>query len=759
MLTPCYTIDHITFLRYDELASLNHTTLLPSSVSTMALVDDLPIALRRTRRSSVASRANPVEAHAHAHAHDAKPPNGPKSEHLLSTPSRGSKKRVRFSDPGLSTQPDADCDAEPDSPASPTGLTPHIRRTTLDPGSGNKRRRHSGSSSAARPEAFDSTIDTMHTGEVTFLPLRQVLDSRVKRRIRRNGLSEEINLISAEKRRKAQQTKEEIAALRAEVAARDAEIRRLSGATVVNDEDEASIDDLKQQLAQVRRTLKSPASSHGTEDTIEYDTTRQDWMRVSREPFSGEHSDMDVDSDLDDSEFGDTTMAELVCSTPSRRSSDIRNSFPTPPSTSPPPGFLTPSRRQVATSPTNHAVVQTSFTDNDKQELEDELASLHLEVAKLTSTLETYENMTSRLSEKLNPFAPKGGSAAAIIMDTRSPTVKVEAQLNNLLQAFSDRTASLAEVSTSLGELGFPGGDAGDMVASLSSAFREARLELEYLTPGEIAMPLSAAGSSVLDLLLTRLRELARRSLECEDAIDEYHALEVSLRKQLSARVEAMDGMKTEMRALQRQSRRKDARVKELEAGVERLKGSVKSYTRDVSELEGLVQRYEDDLDSANKGLRRAEEDNQADLEEWSDALRGKNSTIAMLEEKLGLALEQTSELKDQLDSLQNQQKQLSAGHKEELSSMTKRHGAALALRDEGVSELRLEINHANEALRSAHETIQCLHAENSALSGRADSEKAKAKAAVDTMKSELERVVRMGQDLVATPRRSTRRG
>ncbi|KUI60207.1 hypothetical protein VP1G_07390 [Cytospora mali] len=718
------------------------------------MLDDLPIALRRTRRTSTAPQPKFEEAH-HTEAL-----NSTKSARLLSTPSRGSKKRVRFSDPGLSTTEQVIDDEDPeDNAVSSTGLTPHIRRTTLNPELGNKKRRHSGAASADRPDVFDSTIDTMHTGEVTFLPLRQVLDGRVKRRIRRNGLSEEINTISAEKRKKAQQTKEEIAALRAEVAARDAEIRRLSGATEVTEEDEANMDDLKRQVAEVRRSLKSPDSSHETEDTIEYETTHEDWARAVRSPFTGGYSDMDVDSgsDLDD-EFGDSTMAELACSTPSRRSSNIRNSFPTPPSTSPPPGFSTPSRRQVDT-PTSHAVVQTSLTDIDKQELEEELASLHLEVAKLTNTLESYEAMTSRLSDKLTPFAPKDGSASALIMDSRSPTVKVEAQLNNLLQAFSDRTASLAEVNTSLGELGFPGGDANEIVSSLSSAFRAVRLELEYLTPGEITLPLTAAGSAVLDMLLTRLRELARRSLECEDAIDEYHALEASLRKQINARVEAMDNMKKELRTMERQSRTKDARMKELEAGVERLKGSVKSYTRDVSELETLVQRLEGELDEANKGLRKAEEDNQADAEEWSDAIKEKDSTIALLEEKLGLALEQTSELKDQLDSLQNQRKQLSAGHKEELSSMTKRHGAALALRDERVSELRLEIDRVNEALRNAHETIQNLRVENSSLSSRLDSEKVKAKAAVDAMKTELERVVRMGQDLVATPRKNPRRG
>lgn len=670
----------------------------------------------------------------------------PKSP-TFTTPSRGAKKRVRFSDPGFSSDHDAQLNAEHVSAS--TGLTPHIRRTTLEPGSGTKRRRHSGPVTQDRPDAFDSTIDTQHSGEVTFLPLRQVLDGRVKRRIRRNGLSEEINIITAEKRRKAQQASDEIAALRSEVAAKDAEIRRLSGATVVgheaDDETHESIEELKRQVSQLKRVLKSPDSSNETEDTIDYSTTRVDWAIRVQDPFSGDYSDMELDDDDDgDEEFGDRTIAELACSTPSRRSSsNVRNSFPTPPSTSPNLRPVTPSRRSQPVTPTSQAAaaVQTSFTAAEREELEDELASLQLEIAKLTGTLETYESMTSRLSEKLSPFAPKDGSAAALIMDSRSPAVRVEAQLNNLLQALSDRTAALEGLDASLGELGFPGGDASEVVLSLSSAFRTARLELEYLTPGEIALPLTAAGAAVLDLLLVRLRELAKRTLECEDAIDEYHVLEQSLRKQLSARAEAMDAAKADRDALAGQAAGKDSRIRELEVGVQRLKGAVKSYTRDVSELETLVQRLEGDLDTASKDLREAREQNEE-----------KDFDISMLEEKLGLALEQTSELKDQLE-------QLRARHREDVFSMSQRHGVDLVMRDARVSELRAEVDRVNEALREANETVQNLRVENGALGDRLDSEKAKAKAAIDTMRNELERVVRMGQDLMATPRKNHGRG
>lgn len=705
------------------------------------VLEDLPIALRRTRRSS---------AVLHSHPQETQPPKSPN----VSTPSRGAKKRVRFSDPGPASDHNAQVDDEPVSGS--TGLTPHIRRTTLEPGSGTKRRRHSGPVAVDRPDAFDSTIDTRYSGEVTFLPLRQVLDGRVKRRIRRNGLSEEINVITAERKRKAQQTSDEIATLKSEVAAKDAEIRRLSGATEIGQEDDEtqdSIDELKRQVSQLRRVLKSPDSSNETEDTIDYNTTHMDWAIQVRDPCPSEYSDMelDIDDEDEDLEFGDRTIAELACSTPSRRSANIRNSFPTPPSTSPHLGPITPSRRHPVT-PTSQAAVQTSFTKADREELEDELASLQLEIAKLTGTLETYESMTARLSEKLSPFAPKDGSAAALIMDSRSPAVKVEAQFNNLLQAFSDRSAVLTGLDASLGELGFPGNDAAEVVLSLSSAFRTARLELEYLTPGEIALPLTAAGAAVLDLLLTRLRELAKRTLECEDAIDEYHVLEHSLRKQLSARAEIMDAVKAEKDALADQAKKKDAHIKELEIGVQRLKGAVKSYTRDVSELEGLVQRLEGDLDTANKDLRAAKEQNDADADEWSEAVKEKEWNITMLEEKLGLALEQTSELKDQLEELRTK-------HKEEVFSMSQRHGVDLVMRDSRVSELRLEVDRVNEALREAHETVSNLRVENGSLNDRLDSEKAKAKAAIDTMRNELERVVRMGQDLMATPRKNPGRG
>lgn len=550
---------------------------------------------------------------------------------------------------------------------------------------------------------------------------------------------------------RAQQTKEELDALRTEVAAKDKEIKRLYNGSADHG-DRERVEELEQRIEELRTELSQRSGADQHDDGAS-DTTNINWNRVARDPFSDQYSDvglgMDVDDDSDDDHhFGNKTMAELACSTPSRRS-EARHSFPTPPSTSP-VGTGPPNPFSRLLTPTTHAGVQVDMLDTEKQELEEELASLQLEICKLTTALESYETLEARLSDKLAPFASDDEGHGA---DASAATI--EAHLTTLLQTFSDRTAALVQLNSSISDLGFPGTDASEMIASLSTAFRTARLELEYLTPGEIALPLTSAGSAVLDLLLVRLRHLARRNQESDNAIDEYHALELSLRQQLSARVEAMDGMTREMKKLETGSSTKDSRISELEVGVERLKGAVKTYARDMSEMEKLVTRMEGQVETANANCRKEKADNEADVEGWTLIFNDKESTISTLEGKLATAVLQTAELKEQLASLHTQQISLQTRHKDELVDLNKTHGASLALGDARVAELRLEMDRVNDALREAHESVRQLRVENGSLSARLDAEKAKAKAAINSMRGELERVARMSQDFLATPKKT----
>lgn len=717
-------------------------------------MEDLPLALRRGRRD--AGRQQQQQQQDHSRRTRSSSSRAAKT--IPTTPSRGPNKRVRFSDLG----------------GASTGLTPSLRRTTLltpgssssSPSSATKRRRRLSTSDA------ENNNNNTHT-QITFLPLRQVIDGRVKRRIRRNGLSEEMNMVTAEKRRRAQQAKAEVDALRAELAAKDAQIRRLSGVTVVVDGDELedadsdaeteiedgrqaralppadqgeTIDDLKRQVEALRNALKSPAPSSLASSGDGGGGGDVHIVGWGGGDGAGEyyHSDMDLDHHLDESDeedrFGDSTIADLVCSTPSRRPANMRHSFLTPPSTgSPPPRLGTPNsdqhhHQQQYTPPSMvHAGVQAQLSDREKRELGDELASLHLEIDKLTSTLETYEAVTSRLSDKLAPFSSSGGSnspshgaggggggsgsAAEAILASRSPAVRVEAQLNHLLQTVAARSAALADIDASLHQLGFPGAHPTEILASLSSSFREARLELEYLTPGELALPLTAAGAAVLDTLLARLRELTRQAEEDQDVLGEYQHLEQSLRRQLGTRVEAMDELRAEAATLRDKVKLRNMRIRELEAGVDRLRGAVATSTRDVGDLEALARRLEADLDAARKALGQRDDD------------------VSALEDQLAHARAHAT-------ALQAQMTQLAEDQDREASRSAEREAT-----------LRRDVAEANEALRAARATIDKLAADKEWLGQRLGKDKARARAAVEAMKAELERAVRMSEDLLASPK------
>lgn len=667
---------------------------------------DTPIALRRTpRRSRGDARATEMVS-TDANAASASP--------TFQTPSRTrTRKRVRFSDPGPET-------AAHNSPSSSTGLTPMIRRSTLEstvPSS--KKRRHS------TPGGLQSGGDNQNapdaSNEVHFFSLRQVLDDRVKRRIRRNGLSEEMNIIDGEKRQRAQKQSSEIQRLRRELAQRDEEIEGLRNATVVQDTER--ILQLEEQIDRLRAELNKGHSEPA-------DQTRLDWTMAAQDPYIDGYMDED---DEDEDVFGDTTMADLVCSTPTR----ARASFPTPPSTSPMLPTTPPSMRRQPLPRSSHTGVQAQLPDPHKEALEAELGSVRLELTKLTDVLAIHEDQRRRLSTKLSRV-----QLPASINRHRD----VEEHLDQVLQSLSDKTDGLVDINTSLSALGFQGGDSIDIVASIANALRTARLELEYLTPGEITLPLSAHGAEVLDLVLVRLRELSRQVKEDEVSIDEYHALELSLRQQLGARVEAMDGLRREAQRSAARLEGKDARIAELEVGADRLKGAIEGYRRDVVELEALVQRVEEEGQSAADELR-------VEVDAGRLEIRRKDGSVRELEGRVASLLSQTADIKRQLADAQTQR-----------AALNRSQGAALALRDARVTELRGEIDGINAALRTAHETICQLRVQNVNLENSIDGERKKAKEAVDSMKAELARVLEMSEGILATPkkggaagRRSTR--
>ncbi|KJZ79680.1 hypothetical protein HIM_01149 [Hirsutella minnesotensis 3608] len=640
---------------------------------------DVPIAIRRPRRSSNLGTA---AGHAEANLHSRQP----------KTPRR-ERKAVRFSDPGLAAQS--------------SGLTPMIRRACIAATPSRRRASTPGSRCKATPQAVPCSPSAR---EPPVTRLHHTADGRVERRIRRSNLRDLLNRLEQQKRQSIRTAQAEICHLRAQLTARDRSIYELQNATVVIDSER--LWDLERQIEELKAELERRAS---------------DTHSSPRDPFPDEMTDIAPDEDY----FGDMTMANLVASTPSK----ARSSFPTPPATSPvlaatPCWRMSPAIPVAAERPVDMGV-QTSFTESlsGREQLQEELASLQLEVCKLTSTLQSYQGLGERVSDRLS-------SVTMIPLDDQVPipTDGVEAlerQVEGLVRAMSDRTAALAHLTSAIADLGFPGGDAGEMLTALASGFRAARLELEYLTPGEVVLPLSSHGAEVLDLLLIRLRDLAKRAQEDEASIDEYHEIEQSLRKQLDARVAVIEGLKAEMAKAEGLMSAKNAKIQELQVGNDRLKGAIDGYARDISELEKLVERMEQEAHDARAT--------------HGEALEAKQASVVELERKLAGAMQRTASLQREISDIQDK----STRH---VVTLNKQHGAALALRDARVSELLGETDRVNECLRAAHETIRKLRVDRSGLEARARGQREESRTAMDAVKEELRRVLDMSQQFLDLP-------
>ncbi|KAF4591839.1 glycolipid 2-alpha-mannosyltransferase [Ophiocordyceps camponoti-floridani] len=577
---------------------------------------ELPIALRKPRRSIVRGPSETAAA-----------------EREPQTP-RKTKRAVRFSDPGPLT--------------GTSGLTPMVRRASIGtpqrrrvstPGR-TPQRRHGISTPSKTTKKTARGDDAVLGPTVASQCLHQANEGRIARRIRRNNFRELLNRLEQQKKSRER----EMVQLKAEIKARDRDIYELRNATIVVDTER--IWDLERQVEGLKQELDRRSADASARDCSRiYNwalSTRERQDDETTNAFTEEYGDEEGDYHaVDDDHFGDVAALNLAASTPSRA---VRSRNPLTPPTTSPAGPGSPCWREVPLQ--TDAAVQASMADVARQQAEQELASLRLEVGRLTTRLDSYRDLGERIGRRIRASVGEDGEP------TRGTTSSLETQTEKLLQMLSDRTAALEKLTLGVAELGFPGEDAGAMVAALASGFRSARLELEYLTPGESRLPLTRHGAEVLDLVLCKLRQLAKGAAEDEATIDEYHATEQSLRKQLDARVAAMDGLCAD-------AARAERLLDEQRIANNRLRHAVDGYVRDMTELEALVERME----------------RQGEAE-----VASREAAMVTVEARLAAALARSEKLQREVEA---------AGDA----------GAALALRDARVLELRAEVERGREAV------------------------------------------------------------
>ncbi|TVY34548.1 hypothetical protein LOCC1_G008048 [Lachnellula occidentalis] len=704
--------------------------------STIIVDDEQPLAVRRKRRSSsrlaTQSPSNPQSRVAVVIQHGFSTPPA--------TPKRA-KKRVRFSDPGPIL-----LDSEPasTSASASSGLTPFIRRTSLSTGA--SKRRHSTPAVLSNRSEYNAAPIS---GTLQFAPLRQVLDGRVKRRLRRNRLSEEINSIEWDKRNEAKGRRGEVERLRQELAARDLEVQSIrdeqeiasqiegeSGLSATSNTTQSTkIQELEQVIVDLKAELQRK-DSEPTEDP--------DWTMAARDPFDFDDDDDNMITNYDD-DFNDNTEMET---TPTRLNTSFR-SFPSPPSTMPP----TPSK-SVSSMSTG---IQTCLpiTDPEKEVLKIQLESLNSEVSKLTSTIAFKDDNQSRLTEKLSEFIPIDEAH-----DHTSVDVALDSVLTQLAIAQShalDKENAFSALAAEITGLGFPSSGPEEALELIATRFRQARLDLEYLTPGEVVEGFE--NHKLLEMLVSRIKVLLEK-VKVQDAnIDEYHDQEISLRQQLNTRVNVTDGLQKELFLANTVVGGLREEIEEKEVSNQRLQSALEGYRAEVTGLENLIEQVEKEGRNNEARFKGKVNDMQEKLQHEilkHDTTRaceeGNDMIITELGRRLTAALESASAVQIQLTALSTtKDAEISTRDTtiEQLQSSSlereRQHGDALALRDARVSELREEIERVNAALKTAHATILELRNQNHELDAQVSGEKTRGLFVVQAMRDQLTRALETG--------------
>ncbi|KAB8259646.1 hypothetical protein BDV32DRAFT_159202 [Aspergillus pseudonomiae] len=497
---------------------------------------------------------------------------------------RQQTKRVRFSDPGPRL--------EGHCPGCSTGLTPALIRTSFeepdDPTNGidctpSRRLRRRSTPLAQSRRSLESVLPidgSKSKTVVQFTPLRQILDSRTQRRIRRLGLSTEINQFEREKRESAHYQK----SLRALLQERDT---------------------LKQELELAK----------GNSGTPEYHSPRKEILQLSPrsklEHLESQNSQLrqdtsfsaiknaDDQSDGADTE-GDTIILDngfegdtvLMSDSPIMRGLQLSRQSPDDLSCLSLP------------DPRTDASVQTSLSGND-QSAEFLALSLDLEAARKEKRdlFNAWRTRLASFSETATEPCLQRSSPPPDFFDQILPT------LTGALTSASDAIGALDAVKQELSGLGFPGSSMDEIISEMRSRFRSARLQLERAVPGETPSSSLDNGNTTLSALVRRV-ELLVKSLSDERTRHEGSlGRERALRGQfdnlliryetastkISDLEESIASSAGDMLHTRMRMQELEREGKEQALGIERLNEALSKYRVEVKTLENLVTELEQD--------------------------------------------------------------------------------------------------------------------------------------------------------------------
>lgn len=633
--------------------------------------------------------------------------------------SRKPKKRVRFSDPGPSVRIDE---------GNSTGLTPAVRRTSLQgtdissqdavntmpqTPSGRSRRRRSAPTprNTASPSLASSSTPRPWIQEFQFPVLSQQLDERTQRRIRRVGLSEEMNSIEQGKRSHMKREKDMLKEKDMELVALKEELK--AARSIKSEDEEMVLDGNEDGNSVARRRIEElEAEVERLKGEIAMSGASQ---YNNDEPMSSYESTDTVL--ISDNNINDTI---LVSTSPDRQYHGDVNSalIPSPSPTDSPTSRMFGER-------------STPTTPDFQKEAEIFALSLDLEAAK-QEKLELFNEWRSHVSSGAIP-SPDPSELSRLSSPPPDFMAQVTTTLRAAISRASDATLALDILREDLSGLGFPGPSTDAIIAEMRSRFREARMELERAVPGETPNASLDDGNATLHALVERIKSLVQDVKEGQEKLAGSTDREKALRGQFDACLAQSEVAANKMSKLEEtiENTADDMlhsrmRIQELEKegkdqafGIERLNNALEKYREEIKELEVLITTLESEHNESTTASNKTISNLESKVLDEGRARREAESlaeehrvSVNNLQETLAQNNTQITNLTSTVDSLKNERDSV-------LAEMDRKTTEQAELHDRQTGSLNAKLGQLTTSLADANSQVDRLREANTRLEHR----------------------------------------
>lgn len=283
-----------------------------------------------------------------------------------------------------------------------------------------------------------------------------------------------------------------------------------------------------------------------------------------------------------------------------------------------------------------------------------------------------------------------------------SRMVEIEAfeiEIERLTRETGDVRAVLAKLHGDLTQLGFAPTESDDELAtSLRKAVRSARLELEDLLPGETVCG-TENGKSLLEALLTHVRNLLDKQAESSKTISCHQQTEAALRSNFKDALVKLDEYKDHLATI-------EAHRTELLASIADLTETIQSRSDELAALEVTLQSKDQNITelkelnqqqtTSNSRLQAALDTYRAEHKSYEEMIMQLEATIKEMQSQSDEATAKRNGVEEELASLRSAIEEkafdlvalIKPGLKENVTIRPQRKsGAATAGRDSDVLE------------------------------------------------------------------------